>query len=400
MQATFRRKENVTGGWSVVIQDPPVAWNVGDVRTIQVTKASGDTEWVLVRIDNHEAYKKFECVIVKRYYDKYPTSKDTPHTQPKKQFNVTQDQLTNAVNAMAGVATQMIEDKFEELQAAAEKRITDAIENEAGKVRKVEINVVRKEGTKKLVGDTLPDEFETILELASIRQNILLTGPSGSGKTFLAGKVAEALDLPFSANSCSAGMSESQLAGWLLPVQKGGTFSYVASPFVRAYEEGGVHLLDEVDAADENTIIFINSALAGNEFYLPQRYDNPRVERHPDFQCIAASNTFGHGADAMYSGRNRMDAATMDRFRTGVVVIDYSDKVENALVNPEILRWGRAVRRCIMQHSLERVMSTRTLINMTQQVDELGWTPKKCKDIYFTDWSQDDMLQVQGVASL
>ena len=63
--------------------------------------------------------------------------------------------------------------------------------------------------------------------------------------------------------------------------------------------------LNEVDAADENTLIFINAALAGDYFYLPQRSKQPRVERHPDFLALAAANTYGHGDSLTYSGRNR-----------------------------------------------------------------------------------------------
>jgi hypothetical protein len=37
-------------------------------------------------------------------------------------------------------------------------------------------------------------------------------------------------------------------------------------------------------------------------------------KRHPDFVFIAAANTFGMGANDRYVGRNRLDAATLDRF--------------------------------------------------------------------------------------
>jgi hypothetical protein len=38
------------------------------------------------------------------------------------------------------------------------------------------------------------------------------------------------------------------------------------------------------------------------------------VERHVDFICIAAANTFGLGATSEYVGRMKMDAAFLDRF--------------------------------------------------------------------------------------
>ena len=114
--------------------------------------------------------------------------------------------------------------------------------------------------------------FQRVYTLASLRQNVLLVGPAGCGKTQLAEQVADALGLPFSFLSGSAGMSESQLQGWLLPVTEGGAFSYVPSSFVTAYETGGVFLLDEIDAADENLLLVINAALANGAFAIPQRY--------------------------------------------------------------------------------------------------------------------------------
>ena len=236
----------------------------------------------------------------------------------------------------------------------------------------------------------LPKVFQRIFELANIGQNILMVGPSGSGKTFLASVLAKKLDRQFAAQSCSAGMSESQLAGWLLPVKDAGTFAYVPSAFVRLYEEGGVFLFDEIDAADENTLIFINAALANGVFYLAQRYDNPEVKRHPDFVAIGAANTFGLGEDNIYTGRTQLDGATLDRFRAGIVVVDYDDYVESTLVDKIVLNWGRTVRSVISVNDLNRIMSTRVLIDFTNQKRTLGYNLKDMAASYFADWTPDE----------
>ncbi len=248
---------------------------------------------------------------------------------------------------------------------------------------------------KKDPNEVLPKEFDTLLKLASVGQNILMVGPSGSGKTFLASKVAQHLGRTFYAQSCSAGMSESQLSGWLLPSGEGGRFEYAPSTFVKAYEEGGVFLFDEVDAADENTMIFINSALANGEFFLPQRLGNPRVKRHKDFVAIAAANTYGHGESIVYAGRNRLDGATLDRFRAGCVRIEYSPKVEAAICDEEVLAWGRGVRKLIFECDLERIMSTRVLVDFTRQKRELGWGKRLWATSYFSDWSKDELSKAR-----
>ena len=238
--------------------------------------------------------------------------------------------------------------------------------------------------------EILPKTFARILSLATLGQNILLTGPSGSGKTFLAAKVAEKLGREFATISCSAGMSESSLSGWLLPIGESGRFGYVPSPFITMYENGGVFLFDEMDAADSNTLIFINSALANGYMTLPQRFENPTVKRHPNFVAIAAANTLGLGEDNVYVGREQLDGATLDRFRAGIVEVDYSVEVERKIVDPEILTWGREVRRVIKRNSLDRIMSTRVLKDFTAQKQAYGYGRKEWEASYLADWSDDD----------
>lgn len=306
-----------------------------------------------------------------------------------------------------GITAHMIEEKICELESAAINRISvhaigkinnvethflEALENAKKQVMKTVLEI-KTPGKVKLVKGVLPECFQDIVELASARINIFLTGPAGCGKTYVAAKVAEALDLEFASQSCSAGMSESILAGWLLPVSEGGKFTYVSSEFVRIYEHGGVFLFDEIDAADANTLLFLNTALANGYFTIPQRYEKPRVEKHPDFVAIAAANTFGNGADSMYSGRNSLDAATMDRFRCGMIQMDYSPKIENELVNSELLHWALPVRRAIRDRNLQKILSTRFLLDGTKMM-QAGWTLDKVKKSFFVDWSREEKLLI------
>lgn len=271
------------------------------------------------------------------------------------------------------------------------------IEIESKKLNKVEIThkVVYPDGTKKKIEGIVPEQFDDILSLASQRVNILLVGPTGCGKTHVSSMVADALCLDFSAQSCSAGMSESTFAGWLLPIGSGGHFEYVQSEFVRLYENGGVFLFDELDAADPNTMLFLNQALANGEFYLPQRYTNPRVRKHKDFVAIGAANTYGNGATAMFSGRNIMDGATMDRFRMGIVPMDYSKSVEEKIIHKVVLEWGLIIRRIISDKKYRRSMSTRALIDGTKML-LAGWPLSKIHNAYFSDWSPEDMNYVNN----
>ncbi len=257
----------------------------------------------------------------------------------------------------------------------------------------VKIEVVRPDGSAhKVEGHTRP-EFKDVLLSASCGLNILLVGPAGSGKTHLAHQVAEALGRPFASVSCTAGMSESALQGWLIP-SDGGAFQYLSSDFVKMYEEGGVFLFDEIDAADSNTLLFVNQALANGSFFLPIRKNASVVKRHPDFVCIAAANTFGTGSNQTYAGRERLDEATLDRFRAGTIVLDYDQTFERKVVAPDLLAWGWAIRKRITEARLNRVMSTRFLLDATKLL-KAGKSVKAIQDTYFVGWKSDERSKVE-----
>lgn len=229
--------------------------------------------------------------------------------------------------------------------------------------------------------------FNKILQLATARKNVLLVGPAGTGKTHAARQVAARLGLDFASVSVTAGMSVSQLTGWLMPT------GYLESDFVRLYENGGVFLLDEMDAADANTLTVINQAIANGSFNIAQRTGNSQIQKHRDFVCIAAANTFGTGGDMIYAGREQLDAATLDRFMT--VFIDYDRHFEFKRCDPEVLAFTGAVRSAISQLKLRRVMSTRKAIDFSDMMrGPSRWTLADCKECYFTGWSADEKAKI------
>jgi cobaltochelatase CobS len=270
--------------------------------------------------------------------------------------------------------------------------VLDEVKKALDKSPVVKFEVRRPDGSDWKPSGHVRPEFQDVLLDAQCGLNLLLVGPAGSGKTHLAHQVAEALGREFASVSCTAGMSESVLSGWLLP-QDGGAFDYVESDFVRLYENGGVFLFDEVDAADPNTLLFINQALANGSFYLPQRKGRSMVKRHADFVCIAAANTWGNGANGTYAGRERLDEAFLDRFRAGRHFVDYDTKFERQSVDPSLLAWGWAVRKRITELRMQRVMSTRFLLDATKLL-KAGVTVERVKNKFFLDWKAEDRAKV------
>jgi MoxR-like ATPase len=154
-----------------------------------------------------------------------------------------------------------------------------------------------------------------------------LIGPTQAGKGFLTKNISENRKVQYGSVPLSAGTSISWLFGRNMP--KG----FVGTDFIRCYEEGGVFLLDEMDAADANLLIGINDALSNDELSNP--VIDARIDKHEHFIPVAAANTMGLGADADYTGRERLDMATLERWRMGRVEVKYDRALQELILRKE-----------------------------------------------------------------
>jgi hypothetical protein len=267
-------------------------------------------------------------------------------------------------------------------------------------VREIKISV-ENGPTVKLKDVVLPVTYDRTLALASLRRNILLVGPAGCGKTYLGELIARSLGLPFYSISCTAGMSETHLLGRAIQNIGNGTTTFQGTAFLDAYENGGVFLLDEIDAADSNLLLAINSAIANGYCNVPNRPENPRAAQHDDFVIIATANTFGRGAARMYAGRFQLDEASLDRFRIGTVECNYDRGVEEVLCPDETLRkvlWS--IRHNIEQAGLRRILSTRFMIDAhkmlvgTRNLKGITpWTIEQIVEVFFEGWTNDERVK-------
>lgn len=297
---------------------------------------------------------------------------------------------------LAGATLRVDEAEVKALIDADVERIVGKTRDEmlAQGVVKQQLEVTLPTGATTVIDGKAHAALPRCVRLAAARRNVLLVGPAGSGKTHLAGQVAAALGLPFAHISCSAGMSEGQLTGRLLPVGDGGRFEYVRSEFVRCYEDGGVFLFDEIDAADSNTLLVLNSALANGQMALANRPENPVATKHPAFVAVAAANTFGTGADRQYVGRNQLDESTLDRFRIGQVEMDYDAEVEAALCPDDALRTRlQGYREAIRANRLRRIVSTRFLRD-AYVMKRAGDSDAEIDGALFAGWSADEVRKV------
>jgi cobaltochelatase CobS len=245
-------------------------------------------------------------------------------------------------------------------------------------IKKIEITNPRETVT---IDGTVHHMTEIVIKIAAIGHAIMLVGPAGCGKTTIGEHVSKALSLPFYITSTVIDTHE--LMGFV-----DGYGKYHRTPFREAFENGGVWVADEVDAWDAAALLAANSALANGFATFPDA--SSPVKRHADFRMIATANTFGHGADRVYVGRNELDAASLDRFAT--IAVDYDTTLEEIFSNgnPGWLKRVWEVRKLCLEKNIRHVVSSRAII-LGSQALQIGIDRRDVEEIYlFKGMSKND----------
>lgn len=283
---------------------------------------------------------------------------------------------------------------FEEME-----KLTTAVINKAMVYAKEESAKIISETQKKINESITPKILEIKVNEYSVQQlttvpvpyldrlvtnakvglNTLLVGPAGCGKTIAAAQLAQCLNIPFGHLCFTSGASETWLFGRQTPN------GFIEGVFAKLYKNGGVFLADEMDAADPNLLLSINTALSSDHFLNP--ISGEELKKHKDFVFVGACNTFGKGGDHIYTGRNRLDAATLDRFVS--IRVDYDRNIESAVCPDEHIR--ETLRKCrdkLIKNQFEEVVSTRLMANAYVQFMH-GIYLKDIFDSIMMSWSKD-----------
>jgi len=149
----------------------------------------------------------------------------------------------------------------------------------------------------------------------------MLVGDAGSGKTFGARIAAKTLELDFRVFSFTNETSLGRTMGFMNAMGE-----YVPTAVREMYENGGVLILDEFDAANANVAMALNNLLDGEEYVFADKV----VQRHEDFRYVACTNTYASGANKKYNARNKIDDSTMDRF-SAIIDWGYDEVLERRL---------------------------------------------------------------------
>ena len=183
--------------------------------------------------------------------------------------------------------------------------------------------IVREDGTT----ETPHELFGFALILAENRAPIMFIGPAGTGKSHLARQIAAYLEMDYAETPMSTGASRGDLLGRHTISQE---TPFINAEFSGIYGTGGIFNFEEIDRADPGVVITLNNALAGQVLY--NSVNGEEIDRHEDFIPVATANTFGLGANREYTAAERLDAATLDRFRMGRIYVSIDESLEEKIL--------------------------------------------------------------------
>lgn len=232
------------------------------------------------------------------------------------------------------------------------KVVQDNAQDTFLKAKTVEIDFNKKAQDTKTIKHEKYDTIKTCIECDI---PVYLVGEAGTGKNFTLEQIAKEMGLDF--YFTNSVQQEYKLTGF---IDAGGRFH--ETEFYKAFTNGGLFFLDEIDASIPEVLVLLNAAIANRYFEFP----NGRVQAHKDFRVVAAGNTVGSGADELYTGRLVLDQATLDRFV--VIEFDYDRNVEMSLAegNEQLVNFVRGLRRFAKENGIRATFSYRCIITTTK----------------------------------
>lgn len=231
-----------------------------------------------------------------------------------------------------------------------------------------------------------------------------LVGPAGTGKSTLAMDACVKMfgvpkeDWKFKEHFAQISFSPDTTSGEMVGrCDINGIFHQ--SEVVRVFGEGGLILFDEIDNADASMLVKLNTAIANGQFATPEGL----VRRHKDTVIVCTANTFGTGPDAMYVGRSRLDAATLDRFTLSTIEVDYDVKLEKkiaSVIEDEtkkvwLLDFVKRIRKVIKDKHFRRLCSTRFVINAVKWL-VAGKSTTFVEDRFLLGWTDMEKQAVKN----
>lgn len=206
---------------------------------------------------------------------------------------------------------------------------------------------------------------------------VFVTGPTGNGKSTMVEQACARNKRQYIRLQINAQTDEDQLIGSKTLVD--GNIQIVEGPVLIAMRTGAILLLDEIDAADPNNIMCLQSILEGRPYYF--KLKNEMVFPAPGFNVFATANTKGRGSDSgKYIGTKMLNEAFLERFpvtfeqeyptmavelRIIKNVMEKFECMDEKFANT-LVKWSDAIRRTYDDGAIDDLITTRRLIQIVQ----------------------------------
>lgn len=371
-------------GWAIL--DIVPGWQVVKGRTATTTGTATGKQTQQAASPATTSTSKEEAPATTPAVEEDPAATTAPAAAPAPAATPTSD--NNGGNAFSALLD------FSKLAAAMEARIKAAIMAELPKVQQaapVEVKretITIKDGQQvgKVEGHTCKD-FKAIANTVSQGVPVYMYGPAGCGKSHTAKQVAESLGLDFYETSTVLFAHEMKGYG-----DANGNF--VETPFYKAFVNGGLFFLDEVDASAPDALVVLNTAIANGRFDFPV-VGNKKA--HDNFRVMAAGNTLMTGADIEYTARAVQDKSFINRFF--FIGFNYDEDIERAITgnNTELIEFAHDFRQAANRAGLTVCLSYRQLSVLSNNVLLECWGREQLiKNSFLSCLSVDDINIIAG----
>ena len=324
----------------------------------------------------------WECFTT--FADNYAPTSSVPTTSTAHVVaEPTSDPIRNSFGILEQALMEVIKKQSipvieQDIKSECVKMLQDFIVKEYGTIERKIITVVN--GEEHTTTGVLHEQFDTVLKFVQNDEPVFLSGPAGSGKNFICQQIAEVLGLKFYFSN--AVTQEYKLIGFT-----DANGNYQPTQFYKAFTEGGLFMLDEIDASIPEVLVILNAAIANRYFDFPAPIGYKKA--HPDFRVVAAGNTTGNGADYTYVGRNQLDGASLDRF--AIVPIHYSQTIENNMAGDiELADFCREFRKASEKTGVQIITSYRA-INRLAKMSQIMELPEALSTCLIKGLSADDI---------
>ena len=178
----------------------------------------------------------------------------------------------------------------------------------------------RKMANMEKNGEIFHEKFIDAATYLFEEMNPYIWGPTGSGKTYLIRQLGRLLDLPV----YNSVLNDSyDVLGFADAFGR-----YVETPFFKAYTQGGIVILDELDIFKANASLILNGLISeGKEYYFPY---HGVEQRHPNFRFIAGGNTDGETPNKLYHSRTKFDESLHQRLIP--IRVGYDGRVDEKIL--------------------------------------------------------------------